>query len=161
MKEGKQEMKAEYVNQFLTECQRIFNDAAGIDLMYKGTSVKKSPVSTKSVVVIIGVTGDLRGSIAINMDEDFAKKIASNMMGGMAVPEFSELSKSAIAELGNMIMGRVSTAFSTKGITIDITPPSLMTGHGIVLSVVNMPLLSIKFAYEMYEMDFDISISER
>lgn len=153
-------MKAELVNPFLNECQNIFSQVVGTELIYKGTTLKTSPVSTKNVVVIIGITGDLRGSIAINFDDEFAKKIASNMMGGVPVTELNELSKSAVSELGNMIMGRVSTVFSGKGITIDITPPCLMTGDGIKLTMANLPLLSIKFICEQYDFDFDISVSE-
>lgn len=154
-------MKAKFINPFLTECQNLFKEVAGIDLAYKGITAKSSIVSTKNVVAMVGVTGDLRGFITINLDTEFAKKIASNMMGGMEVVELNELSRSAISELGNMIMGRVSTAFDNKGIRIDITPPSLMTGEDITLSVSNLPLLSIKFIYDKYDLDFDISIGDK
>lgn len=153
-------MKAEFINPFLSECQSIFREVAGVDLTYKGTEVAKSTVATKEVVIVIGITGNLRGCVAINLDREFAMKVASNMMGGMKVSELNELSKSAISELCNMIMGRVSTAFSLKNINTDITPPSIMTGEKIELSVSNMPLLSIKFGYEKYVLDFEISITE-
>lgn len=151
-------MKAELVNPFLNECRNIFREAAAIDLKYEKVSLKNSPVSTGELMIMIGITGDLRGSVIINMSNEFAKRIASNMMGGMEVLELNELAKSAIAELGNMIMGRVSTTFSRNGIMIDITPPSLITGENVVLSVLNVPLLSIKFTWDEYDLDFDVSV---
>jgi chemotaxis protein CheX len=51
-----------------------------------------------------------------------------------------ELSKSAIGELGNMIMGNAATIFSTKGIGIDITPPVLAIGN---MSISNLQLKNI------------------
>jgi chemotaxis protein CheX len=153
-------MRAEYINPFLTECKSLFKEAAGLDLEYKGTTIKKTALAAKNVAVMIGVTGDLRGTIIMNLDQEFAKKVASNMMGGMEIVEFDELPKSAISELGNMIMGRVSTSFYNKGMKIDITPPSLMTGDNIMLSVSSMPILSIRFTKGSYDLDFDISISE-
>ena len=56
------------------------------------------------------------------------------MMGGMAISELDEISKSAVSEMGNMIMGNASTIFAKKGISIDITPPSLLTGEKIEIS---------------------------
>ena len=38
------------------------------------------------------------------------------------------MATSAISELGNMIMGNAATIFSTKGIVIDITPPTVCQG---------------------------------
>ena len=46
----------------------------------------------------------------------------------MPITEMNELSMSAISELGNMILGNAATILSTKGIGIDITPPSLCRG---------------------------------
>lgn len=57
-----------------------------------------------------------------------ACKVASKMIM-MEVTEFDELSTSAISELGNMIMGNAATILSTKGIGIDITPPSFCRGN--------------------------------
>ncbi len=44
---------------------------------------------------------------------------------GMPVTELDDMATSAISELGNMIMGNAATIFSTKGIVIDITPPTV------------------------------------
>ncbi len=47
----------------------------------------------------------------------------------MDVTELNEISTSAISELGNMVMGNAATILSTKGIGIDITPPSFCRGN--------------------------------
>jgi len=61
-------------------------------------------------------------------------KIASTMMGGVAVTDMGEISTSAISELGNMIMGNTSTIFSKNDIYIDITPPAIFSGDKIRIS---------------------------
>ena len=53
----------------------------------------------------------------------------------MPVSEIDELSGSAICELGNMILGNAATVFSTKGLSIDITPPSLCIGKMAFMNV--------------------------
>ena len=52
---------------------------------------------------------------------------------------------SAICELGNMIMGNAATIFSTKGIGIDITPPTVCVGNMTITSTasqnISVPLV--------------------
>lgn len=151
-------MKAEHINPFIEETKNIFNEVAQINISPYKTSVKNTPITTKNVVVMIGVTGTLKGTVAVNLDEQFARKIASNMMCGMPVSELDEISMSAVKELFNMIMGRVATAFSEQSESIDITPPNMLIGEKIKLSIAFTPLLSIKFKYNEYDMDFDIAI---
>lgn len=151
-------IKAEHINPFVTSFQKVTNEVAGIPFEATSTVLKQTPVSSKNVVVMLGLTGALRGNIAINIDEETAMKIASNMMGGIPVLNFDEIARSAVSELGNMVMGGVCTAISEQGIEIDITPPSLLTGENIQLSFTTLPLLSIKFKHENMEVDFDISV---
>ncbi|NLZ52161.1 MAG: chemotaxis protein CheX, partial [Thermoanaerobacteraceae bacterium] len=54
-----------------------------------------------------------------------------------------EMSKSAIAESANMILGNAATLLYDKGIKIEITPPSLMMGDNIQISTPNMKTLCI------------------
>lgn len=154
-------MKAEYINTFLGATKNIIGQMAQIDLVLAGTKVKTIPVSAKNVVIMVGITGDLRGMVAIGMDNDFAKKIASNMMMGMEVPELNELAKSALKELSNILMGQVATIFEGLNKIIDITPPTLVTGENISLSLQEAPLLSLKFKHEDMDLEFDISIEEQ
>lgn len=151
-------MQAQHINPFIAGFQAITQEVAGIPFKPTNKSLKQRPVSSKNVIIMLGVTGDLRGNVAINIDETTAMKIASNMMGGMAVESFDEIAKSAVSELGNMVMGRVCTAISEQGLLIDITPPSLLTGDNLQLSFAKLPLLSVTFKHEEWEVDFDISI---
>ena len=68
--------------------------------------------------------------------------IASKMMY-MEVKELDEISTSAICELGNMIMGNASTAFSVKNIGIDITPPTMCEGDFTVSGAVTSMCIPI------------------
>ena len=68
------------------------------------------------------------------------------MMMGMPVAELDSMATSAISELGNMIMGNAATILSTKGIAVDITPPTFCHGSFSVSTAytkdVCVPLLS-------------------
>lgn len=151
-------MQAQHINPFIVGFQEISQEVASVPFKTVNKALKQTFLSSKNVIIMLGVTGDLRGNVAINIDESTAIKIASNMMGGMPVDSFDEIAKSAVSELGNMVMGRVCTAISEQGLQIDITPPSLLTGENLQLSFAKLPLLSVTFKHEEMEVIFDISV---
>ncbi len=85
-------------------------------------------ITSLGVMAVVGITHELRGTIAYNMTEESAKKIASKMMMGMAVPVFDAMAESAISELSNMLAANASILFEKQGAKIDISPPTLIVG---------------------------------
>ncbi len=86
-------------------------------------------ITSLGVMVVIGLTDQLRGNIAYNMTELSARKIASTMMMGMPVETLDAMAESAIAELGNMLSANAATIFEQQGNKINISPPTLITGQ--------------------------------
>ena len=88
----------------------------------------------------------MKGQVIIAFNKTVACDIASKMMM-MPVTELDEMAKSAIGELGNMIMGNTATIFSTKGIGIDITPPTV--GNGTMVFSNNFATnICVPFTYD-------------
>lgn len=127
-------MKVEYINPFIEASQSVIKMLCNVDIKMGKVHLKASPFSFSNVIIIIGVVGEIKGQIYFEMPMETAKKIASTMMGGMPVDELDEISKSAISEMGNMIMGNASTIFANNEISIDITPPTLLSGEKIEMS---------------------------
>ena len=127
-------MKVEYINPFIEAAQSVIKTICGIDAKLGKVYLRSSSFSVHQVVIMIGVIGRIKGQVCFELSIETAKKIASAMMGGMPVVELDEISKSAVSEMGNMIMGNTSTIFAIKSISIDITPPSLLTGEKIEIS---------------------------
>jgi len=116
---------------------------ANTDVSLGKVYLKTSPYSSETIVIVVGLMGELRGQVIFSMDKPVAFKIASAMMMGMTITELDEMSKSAIAESTNMILGNAATLLYDKGIKIEITPPSLMMGDNIQISTPNMKTLCI------------------
>ena len=96
-------------------------------------------------LIQVGVTGGMKGQVIIGLTEQKAKDTASIMMMGMPVPELDDMARSALGELGNMIMGNTATIFSTMDIVFDITPPLSMHGYDLKLqaetTAIKIPIL--------------------
>ncbi len=127
-------MNVEYINPFIEASQSVIKMLCGSESKLGKVYLRNSPLSVDQVVIMIGIVGKIKGQVCFELSMETAKKVASAMMGGMAVSELDEISKSAVSEMGNMIMGNASTIFAKKGISIDITPPSLLTGEKIEIS---------------------------
>jgi len=79
---------------------------------------------------------------------------------GMPVAELDEMAKSAISELTNMVLGNTATLFSQNGVSIDITPPSLLMGENMQISTVKTQAICIPIQFEGYTMEIEVAIQE-
>lgn len=91
--------------------------------------LKDMSFSNDTVIIMIGVTGEMRGEVVMEFTDLVARTIAGKMMMMGPLPALDDIGKSALSELGNMVMGNTATLFSEKGIGIDITPPTLAVGN--------------------------------
>lgn len=153
-------MKVEYINPFIKASTEVLKMIAQIDFKTGKPYMKSSPFTPSSVMIVVGITGEIQGQAVISMTQELAMGVASKMMMGMPVTELDEMAKSALSELGNMIMGNAATLLYNEEVQVDITPPSLMVGEGIVISSATMATVGVPLNSELGTMNFDISIKE-
>lgn len=128
-------VNVDMINPFISAAQSVLRDMAQITTKMGKPYIKNPEYEGDMITIIVGITGEMRGQVIISLQEDVACQIASHMMMGMPVPELNDMAKSAVSELANMILGNAATIFSTKGISVDITPPNLVMGSNLSFSV--------------------------
>ncbi len=121
-------LNAEHINPFLMAAKKVLQDMCFVEADIQKPGLKEADFGPDTWVIIIGVTGEMRGQVLIAMTEENACSIASKMCM-MEVKQIDDFASSALSELGNMIMGNAATVFSSNGIGIDITPPTLSHGQ--------------------------------
>ncbi len=136
-------MNIEYINPFIEAGQIVIKQTASLEAKLGKVYLKTAPYRTEDVIIVIGLTGRIRGQAIFSMSRNLALKIASAMMMGMPVTEFDDLSKSAISEMANMIMGNAATILYNRGINIDITPPSLLLGENLQITPSKMKTICV------------------
>ena len=91
------------------------------------------------VGILLGVDGDITGSIMFLLEQQSAKHLVSKIMMGMDTPGegFGEMELSALNEVGNIITGAYLNALSgLTNLCIYPTPPALTVDMaGAILSV--------------------------
>ena len=154
-------MNVEYINPFINVSVDLIKMVCNANVNRGQIFIKNSPFTAGSVVIIIGIAGEFKGQVFFSMNEETACKIASAMMFGMEVNALEEMAKSAIAELGNMIMGNVSTEFYNNGIKIDITPPTILVGSDMAVSTKGVKTICVPLTLEnIGAVEIDVAITE-
>lgn len=154
-------MNIEYINPFIEASQTVLKQVANIDAKLGKVYLRSSPYQGEAILIIVGITGKMRGQAIFTMSKPSAFRIASAMMCGMPVDELNEISKSALSELTNMILGNTATLLYNKGIGIEITPPSLLLGENLQITQPKMkticvPLYLIEDETESLEIDISV-----
>jgi chemotaxis protein CheX len=85
------------------------------------------PEVFSGIAVLVGLTGDVKGLVALVMPIATAMAFAGVMMGE-PVTELDAIGQSAVAELGNMVAGLATIRLEAMGCQSNITPPSVVTG---------------------------------
>lgn len=139
-------INVEYINPFLMAATHVLRDMCFIEATMGRPSLSKTNFQGDTYIIMIGVTGEMKGQVMLVFSKEVACNIASKMMM-CPVTELDAIGRSAICELGNMIMGNAATIFSTKGITVDITPPILAQGN-VELSTSYAANICIPLSYD-------------
>jgi len=141
-------MNVEYINPFIEASMSIINQTTGFNPKIGKLYIKNTPYKGDNLLILIGLTGKIQGSVVLSFSTEMACKIASAMMGGYTVTQLDELAKSAVGELCNMILGNTATLFSKKNIHIDITPPTILTGDNIELSIHQTVIVCVPLEFD-------------
>ncbi|HHW49312.1 MAG TPA: chemotaxis protein CheX [Clostridiaceae bacterium] len=152
-------MNVEYINPFIEASQTVLKQIAGLNVKLGKVYLKNSPYKSDSIVIIVGLTGKMRGQAIFSMSKSVAMDIASNMMGGIPVTELDEMSRSAVSEMANMILGNAATILFNRGISIEITPPSLLMGENMQVSSDRLKIICIPLILDNGNVvEIDISV---
>ncbi len=154
-------MNIEYINPFIEASQTVLQQVANIEAKLGKVFLRSSPYKGESILIIVGITGKMRGQAIFTMTKEVAFQIASAMMFGMPIDELNEISKSALSELTNMILGNTATLLYNKGIGIEITPPSLLLGENLQISPSKMQTICVPlYLSDTDTLEIDISVED-
>ncbi|MFP4979033.1 chemotaxis protein CheX [Paenibacillus sp. CN-4] len=152
-------MKAEVINPFLESARIVIEQVIQVSPSTGNLGIKDIELIDNHVWIQVGMTGQLSGNIVFGLAEAVALRMVSAMMGGYVITEMDEMGKSAISELGNMISGNASTILSNQGVSVDITPPTVMKSENLV-SFMPRKALSIPLLMDgIGELDIQVMIS--
>ncbi|MFP4355088.1 MAG: chemotaxis protein CheX [Phycisphaerae bacterium] len=100
------------------------------------TSLSPEPAadSGATIIALISIVGDVDWAVFIGLPESAATTVAEKF-AGFEIPFDSPDMGDAIGELTNIFAGQVKALLDAKGVTADISLPSVMRAKGIQMLV--------------------------
>lgn len=151
-----QEMLAE---PFVAAAVQVLQSELGGEIARDGLVAVGAGALSGDVAVLVGVTGGLKGMIALSMPNETALAIAGTMMGE-PVTVLDEISRSAVAELGNMVAGLATIRLEQMGYDSNITPPSVVTGQNTEISTAGFERVMMVLATSFGALSIHVALKE-
>jgi chemotaxis protein CheX len=154
-------MNVEYLNPIIKASSFVLKQACGIDANIGKPYLTQTSYEEEVFVVMLGITGKLHGQVLLVMSTKVACDLASKMMMGMAVDSLNDMTRSALGELMNMMMGNAMTYFSEMDIFLDITPPTMFVSTELKLSVGDSKMVCIPMNFTDGVIELNVAIKEK
>lgn len=153
-------MKAEYINSFYKAIQDVFNLMLDLEIERGQLSVVEGLTLSKDANIILGVTGDIKGTIQLSFTKPMALEMV-NIMAGMEMDEIDVFVSSALGEVTNIIGGNAITNLSHYNYICDITPPQIIVGEHKSISMANEKALVLPIGTSIGEFEISIFLHEK
>jgi len=114
-----------YIMPFIKSIQNVFDTMLQLPVEVQEPQLKSSDHPSYDVSGIIGMSGDVEGSIVLSFPTTTAERVVS-LFTGMDIAHSHEDFPDAIGELVNMISGGAKAQFADK--KVNITCPSVVLG---------------------------------
>ena len=151
-------MRIEYINPFVDAANDIISEVLGT--IKKGELyLKETSQPILGVAVLVGIAGDVRGRLLLDMNRDTAIKV-SDYMNGEKTGNFDQMAKSTITELANMIAGLAITKLSNLGFTFHVSPPTILTGDNMEITSTQIEAIIVPMETDFGLIELNVAIKE-
>lgn len=126
-------MRYDYVQPFVSSAREILEEVLSGRIEAGVIRLSPTPVSSRGVTAIVGVTGAGEGRVLFDMSRETALAIAGRM-NEEPQSQLDPLAKDSLSELASMMTGRAVTVLNDRGHRLKVSPPTLIAGDNVTIS---------------------------
>lgn len=140
-------LKVEFINPLLTGIYDVFRTMIEARAKYTGLAIATHKNPPNHVVAMIGLSGKVRGTVALVFPIETSREIAERLTGSALSDDSPEVAD-ALAEVVNMVAGAGKAKLSELvGSTLELTLPTVVRGDDYeVSSPSNSLWLEVQFS---------------
>jgi chemotaxis protein CheX len=124
-------VRAEYVNAFLVPSVEVLQKMARTRVRVGKIERLTRPLAGDALSIIIGLSGNLSGSVILTSGREVAWALACRIMREELGPDAQEDVLAVLSELANTIVGNATGHLYQLGVSGGITPPTVIMGSGV------------------------------
>lgn len=118
----------EYAQHIIESTQEIFSSMIMLEATPGQPFKRDKSVLTDSISGILGMTGSIKGMLAIHLPNETALAVTTAFLG-MDVVEIDEDVRDAVGELANMLGGSIKNILDPAGSDIKLSMPTAIYGQ--------------------------------
>ena len=122
--------------------------------------LKKDMVAQGDVSGVLGLIGDIKGTISASFSEKSILSIVSNMLGE-EMTELNDDVKDAVGEIVNMVSGQARQELDELGKSLKAAIPTVIMGKDHVITHVSTyPIVAIPFSTDNGDFTIEVCFEE-
>jgi len=152
-------MDPAFIKPFVASIQNVFSTMMQLPVNVKPPFIKDGKNASYDVTGIIGLSGDVTGSVVLSFPRETAERIVALFCGQQLTCESSDFAD-AIGELVNMVSGGAKALFKDRKVSISC--PSVVIGKShVVAGQSELPTIVIPCATDCGEVAIEITIQDK
>jgi chemotaxis protein CheX len=153
-------MDPAYITPFITSIQNVFSTMMQLPVTIGEPRIKDTAATTYDVSGIIGMSGDVVGSVVLSFPKITAQRLVTLFTGTEMTAEHADF-PDAIGELANMVSGNAKGQFAGKK-KVTISCPSVVIGQNhSVARPKDLPCIVFPCSTDCGEFVVEVAIAER
>jgi chemotaxis protein CheX len=152
-------MDPAFITPFIASIQHVFATMMQVQVTVGEPQIRSAPTATYDVSGIIGMSGDVVGSVVLSFPKASAQRLVALFAGqefDTNSPDFAD----AIGELTNMLSGSAKGMFQGKK-KVTISCPSVVIGpQHVVARPKDVPCIAIPCSTDCGDLVIEIAIAQ-
>jgi chemotaxis protein CheX len=151
-------VRYDYVNPFVSSAREILEEVLSGRIEAGKIRLSPTPMSSRGVTAIVGVTGEGEGRVLFDMTRETALAIAAEM-NDEPQGELGVLAKDSLSELASMMTGRAVSILNDRGHRLRVSPPTLIAGDNVTISNTEMETLVVPLETSFGEVVVNVALA--
>ncbi len=152
-------MDPNYIRPFIASIQNVFSTMLQLQVAIKEPHLKGGSGTSYDVSGIIGLSGDVVGSVVLSFPQETARRVVALFCGQDVSASQSDFAD-AVGELVNMVSGGAKAGFT--GRRVSISCPSVVLGaQHVVARQTDVPTVIIPCETDCGLMAIEVTIQEQ
>jgi len=153
-------MDVRFINPFLEGTVEVLTKMAFVNPTPGKPYLKKDNLAKGDVSGIIGITGTIKGSLALSFSAGSILKIVSNMLGEEITSVNGDI-RDAVGEITNMVSGAARKRIEAMGFSLSASIPTVVSGQEHTIThVMGGPSVIIPFETDAGSFVVDVCMGD-